>query len=48
MLPIRMWGMMESTLDVRVAAVSGVLILAILVLMFLMDRLTGLTRRMSL
>src|SRR5881396_896233 len=26
MLPIRMWGMMESTLDVRVAAVSGVLI----------------------
>jgi hypothetical protein len=25
-LPIRMWGMMESTLDVRVAAVSGVLI----------------------
>jgi putative spermidine/putrescine transport system permease protein len=43
-----MWGMMESTLDVRVAAVSGVLILAILVLMFVMDRLTGLTRRMSL
>jgi putative spermidine/putrescine transport system permease protein len=39
---------MESTLDVRVAAVSGVLILAILVLMFVMDRLTGLTRRMSL
>jgi putative spermidine/putrescine transport system permease protein len=33
---------------VRVAAVSGVLILAILVLMFVMDRLTGLTRRMSL
>jgi putative spermidine/putrescine transport system permease protein len=47
MLPIRMWGMMESTLDVRVAAVSGVLILAILVLMFVMDRLTGLTRRMT-
>ncbi len=23
MLPIRMWGMMESTLDVRIAAVSG-------------------------
>jgi putative spermidine/putrescine transport system permease protein len=40
--------MRESTLDVRVAAVSGVLILAILVLMFVMDRLTGLTRRMSL
>ncbi|MCA3362522.1 MAG: ABC transporter permease, partial [Roseomonas sp.] len=41
-------GMMESTLDVRVAAVSGVLILVVLVLMFVMDRLTGLTRRMSL
>lgn len=47
MLPIRMWGMMESTLDVRVAAVSGVLILAIGLLMFVMDRLTGLTKRMS-
>lgn len=46
MLPIRMWGMMESTLDVRVAAVSGVLIFAALVLMLVMERLTGLTRRM--
>lgn len=47
MLPIRMWGMMESTLDVRVAAVSGVMIAATLVLMIVMDRLTGLTKRMS-
>ncbi len=47
MLPIRMWGMMESTLDVRIAAVSGVLIGVILVLMLVMDRLVGLTRRMS-
>ncbi|MGE0717674.1 MAG: ABC transporter permease [Alphaproteobacteria bacterium] len=47
MLPIRMWGMMESTLDVRVAAVSGVLIAAVLLLMLAMERLTGLTRRMS-
>lgn len=39
--------MMESTLDVRVAAVSGVLIAAVLALMLLMERLTGLTRRMS-
>ena len=46
MLPIRMWGMMESTLDVRVAAVSGVLIAVVLVLMLLMERLVGLTRRM--
>ena len=48
MLPIRMWGMMESTLDVRVAAMSGALIVIVLVLMVVMDRLTGLTRRMSL
>ncbi len=47
MLPIRMWGMMESTLDVRIAAVSGVLIGTILVLMLVMDRLVGLTRRMT-
>jgi putative spermidine/putrescine transport system permease protein len=47
MLPIRMWGMMESTLDVRVAAISGVLIAVILVLMIIMDRLVGLTRRMA-
>ncbi len=47
MLPIRMWGMMETTLDVRIAAIAGVLILATLILMIVMDRLTGLTRRMS-
>jgi putative spermidine/putrescine transport system permease protein len=47
MLPIRMWGMMESTLDVRVAAISGVLIAGILVLMIVMDRMVGLTRRMG-
>ncbi|MEI2415173.1 ABC transporter permease subunit [Orrella sp. JC864] len=47
MLPIRMWGMMESTLDVRVAAVSGVLIVGVLLLMLLMERLTGLTRRLQ-
>lgn len=46
MLPIRLWGMMESTLDVRVAAVSGVMIVTVLTLMLAMDRLVGLTRRM--
>jgi putative spermidine/putrescine transport system permease protein len=45
MLPIRMWGMMESTLDVRVAAVSGVLIAVVLGMMLLMERLVGFTRR---
>jgi putative spermidine/putrescine transport system permease protein len=47
MLPIRMWGMIESNLDVRVAAVSGVLIAVVVVLLLLMDRLVDLTRRMS-
>jgi len=47
MLPIRMWGMMESTLDVRVAAVSGILIGVVLVTMIVLERLVGLTRRMS-
>jgi putative spermidine/putrescine transport system permease protein len=46
MLPIRMWGMMESTLDVRVVAVSGMLIAAAFVLMLVMERAVGLTRRM--
>ncbi|HUP35645.1 MAG TPA: ABC transporter permease subunit [Candidatus Limnocylindria bacterium] len=46
MLPIRMWGMMESTLDVRVAAVSGVLIATVIGLMLVMERVVGLTRRL--
>jgi putative spermidine/putrescine transport system permease protein len=41
-----MWGMMESTLDVRVAAVSGVLIGCAFVLMLIMEWTVGLTRRM--
>ena len=46
MLPIRMWGMMESTLDPRVAAVSGVLIASAFLLMLIMEWTVGLTRRM--
>ena len=46
MLPIRLWGMIESTLDVRVAAVSGVMTVTVLILMLVMERLVGLTRRM--
>ena len=47
MLPIRMWGMIESTLDVRVAAISAVLIVSVVVLTLVMERLVGLTRRMG-
>ncbi len=46
MLPIRMWGMMESTLDPRIAAVSGVLITAAFLLMLVMEWAVGLTQRM--
>ena len=46
MLPIRMWEMMESMLDPRVAAVSGVLIATVVALMLLMERVVGLTRRL--
>ncbi|MDB5954792.1 ABC transporter permease [Ramlibacter sp.] len=43
-LPIRMWHIIESNLDVRAAAVSGVLIAATLVLMVVMERVAGVSR----
>ena len=46
MLPIRMWQDLESLLDVRIAAVSGVLVLTTLVLMVIMERLAGLSKRL--
>lgn len=43
-LPLRLWHLIESSLDVRAAAVSGVLIAAALVLMVVMERVAGLSR----
>ena len=43
-LPIRMWHIIESNLDVRAAAVSGVLIGATLILMLVMERWIGISR----
>jgi putative spermidine/putrescine transport system permease protein len=43
-LPIRMWQMIETNLDVRAAAVSGVLIAVTLVLMIVMERVAGISR----
>jgi putative spermidine/putrescine transport system permease protein len=43
-LPIRLWSMIENDLDVRAAAVSGVLILATAIIMLLVDRLAGLSQ----
>ncbi len=47
MLPIRMWGMMENSLDIRVAAVSGLLVGFSFIVLLLMDRVAGLTQRLS-
>jgi putative spermidine/putrescine transport system permease protein len=43
-LPIRLWDLIENLLDVRAAAAFGVLIATTIILMILMERLTGLTR----
>jgi putative spermidine/putrescine transport system permease protein len=45
-LPIRMWHIIESNLDVRAAAVSGVLIGATLLLMLAMERIAGISRHL--
>jgi len=47
MLPVRMWGMMETSLDVRVAAISGVLIVVAVLSTVAMERLVGITRRLE-
>ena len=45
--PIRMWSMLESTLDVRTAAVSGVLVATTALSVFVMDRVAGPARRLT-
>lgn len=46
MLPIRMWQDLEGRLDVTIAAMSGVIIVITLALMLVMERATGLSRRL--
>ncbi len=43
-LPIRMWSMIENDLDVRAAAISGLLIAATAVLMMVLERVSGLSK----
>ena len=45
-LPIHLWQQIETNLDVRTAAVSGVIVILTLVLMLLTERFAGLTSRM--
>ena len=46
MLPIHLWQQIETNLDVRTAAASGLIVMATLVLMALAERFAGLTRQM--
>lgn len=46
MLPIRMWQDLEGRLDVTIAAVSGIIVAITTVLMVLMERFAGLSRRL--
>ncbi|RYF39208.1 MAG: ABC transporter permease subunit [Comamonadaceae bacterium] len=43
-LPIRLWNLIENLLDVRAAAVAGVLIIFTIVFALLMERLLGVSR----
>ncbi|BAM92729.1 putative ABC transporter permease protein [Bradyrhizobium oligotrophicum S58] len=47
MLPIRMWQDLEGKLDVTIAALSSVLIIATIALMAIMERTTGLSKRLT-
>jgi putative spermidine/putrescine transport system permease protein len=45
-LPIHLWQQIETNLDVRTAAASGVIVMVTLILMFVADRLAGLTKQL--
>ena len=46
MLPIRLWHIIESNLDVRAAAVSGVLIGITVLAVIVMERVAGISKHM--
>ncbi len=46
MLPIHLWQQIETNLDVRTAAASGLIVIATLVLMALAEKFAGLTRQL--
>jgi putative spermidine/putrescine transport system permease protein len=45
-LPIHLWQQIETSLDVRTAAASGLIVMATLVLMLVAEKFAGLTRQM--
>jgi len=46
MLPIHLWQQIETNLDVRTAAVSGLIVIGTLILMVLAEKFAGLTQQM--
>src|SRR5436190_12303501 len=47
MLPIHLWQQIDTNLDVRTAAVSGLIVILTLLLMLIAERMAGLTREIS-
>lgn len=47
MLPIHLWQQIDTNLDVRTAAVSGLIVILTLVLMLIAERMAGLTRQLA-
>ena len=47
MLPIHLWQQIDTNLDVRTAAISGVIVIATVVLMVLAERFAGLSRQLA-
>jgi putative spermidine/putrescine transport system permease protein len=47
MLPIHLWQQIDTNLDVRTAAVSGLIVILTLVLMLIAERMAGLTQQIS-
>jgi len=45
-LPIRLWHIIEASLDVRAAAASGLLIAFTIVLGLIMERVAGISRHL--
>jgi len=46
-LPIHLWQQIDTNLDVRTAAISGVIIVVTIALMVLAERFAGLSRQLS-
>jgi len=46
-LPIHLWQQIDTNLDVRTAAISGVIVIATIVLMVLAERFAGLSRQLA-